>query len=137
MNPYIRPANLAVKVGSLCLFGVIAMALVGSSMRVDREYKAVPPRDLPGEVIAVIRGRSPFCKDVIPCLNRLQAEGYPLRIVDLDTNPDFQVTPPVREIPAYLLYHEGIEIRRRNGAMPESEIRRLWLPAYRNAAAKE
>ena len=137
MNPYIRPANLVVKVGSLCLFGVIAIALVGSSMRVDREYKAVAPCDLPGEVIAVVRGRSPLCKDVIPILKRLQAEGYPLRIVDFDEQADFEVTPPVRKIPAYLLYHEGVEIRRRNGTLSESELRRLWLPAYRNALANE
>lgn len=123
---FTRPSEIVAKAAVPCIFGVVAMALVGQSMRLQRDYKQVAPEDLPGLVVVEVLPDDPASENTRTVVKRLIGEGYPLQLRDVAP-----ADPEVESLPTFITYYRNEELRRRTGDLPESEIRRLWLPAYR------
>ncbi|WP_417386630.1 thioredoxin domain-containing protein [Gimesia sp.] len=65
------------------------------------------------------------CQKMSPLISRLKREGYPIRKVDVDQEPDLAKRFNVESIPAFVLVVEGREVARSVGSTTESNLRRM------------
>lgn len=65
------------------------------------------------------------CQKMSPLVSRLKREGYPIRKVDVDQEPELARRFNVSSIPAFVLVVEGKEVARSVGATTESSLRRM------------
>lgn len=71
------------------------------------------------------------CQQMVPLLQRMEDDGFPIRKVDITTNPKLSRQYNVEVIPTLVLLVEGREVKRFTGLTAESELRREM-----NAAAR-
>lgn len=62
------------------------------------------------------------CRSVKPFIHELQADGWNINIIDSDQNRDLVVTNQVAGIPTFIIYKDGVQVRRFTGAKPKSAI---------------
>lgn len=62
------------------------------------------------------------CRSVKPFIHELQADGWNINIIDSDQNRDLVVTNQVSGIPTFIIYKNGVQVRRFTGAKPKSTI---------------
>ncbi len=65
------------------------------------------------------------CQKMSPLISRLKREGYPIRKVDVDQEPDLAKRFNVTSIPAFVLVVKGQEVARSVGSTTESNLRRM------------
>ena len=65
------------------------------------------------------------CQKMSPLISRLKREGYPIKKVDVDQEPDLAKRFNVTSIPAFVLVVEGKEVARSVGSTTESNLRRM------------
>ena len=65
------------------------------------------------------------CQKMSPLISRLKREGYPIKKVDVDQQPELARRFNVSSIPAFVLVVEGREVARSVGATTESNLRRM------------
>ncbi|HAW27620.1 MAG TPA: hypothetical protein DCY03_05795, partial [Planctomycetaceae bacterium] len=65
------------------------------------------------------------CQKMSPLISRLKREGYPIKKVDVDQEPDLAKRFNVTSIPAFVLVVEGREVARSVGSTTESNLRRM------------
>mgnify|MGYP003630038110 FL=1 len=65
------------------------------------------------------------CQKMSPLISRLKREGYPIRKVDVDQEPELARRFNVSSIPAFVLVVEGKEVARSVGSTTESSLRRM------------
>jgi thiol-disulfide isomerase/thioredoxin len=65
------------------------------------------------------------CQKMSPLISRLKREGYPIKKVDVDQEPDLAKRFKVTSIPAFVLVVEGREVARSVGSTTESNLRRM------------
>ena len=65
------------------------------------------------------------CQKMSPLISRLKREGYPIKKVDVDQEPDLARRFKVTSIPAFVLVIEGQEVARSVGSTTESNLRRM------------
>lgn len=67
----------------------------------------------------------PPCKQMLPTVKRLQADGYPIRKVDFDDERALAERFGVRNLPTFVLMVRGREVQRHVGWISESQLRRM------------
>lgn len=67
----------------------------------------------------------PPCRQMLPTVKRLQAQGYPIRKVDFDDERALAEQFGVRNLPTFVLMVRGKEVARHVGWMSESQLRRM------------
>lgn len=65
------------------------------------------------------------CQKMSPLISRLKREGYPIKKVDVDQQPELARRFNVSSIPAFVLVVEGQEVARSVGSTTESNLRRM------------
>lgn len=65
------------------------------------------------------------CQKMSPLISRLKREGYPIRKVDVDQEPELARRFNVSSIPAFVLVVGGQEVARSVGSTTESNLRRM------------
>jgi|GEM_PF-332683 len=65
------------------------------------------------------------CQQMSPIVQQLQAEGHPIRKVDVDHEKDLARKYNITSIPAFVLVVDGREVRRVVGQTTETELRRM------------
>ncbi|QDT40560.1 Thioredoxin [Gimesia alba] len=65
------------------------------------------------------------CQKMSPLISRLKREGFPIKKVDVDQQPELARRFNVSSIPAFVLVVEGREVARSVGATTESNLRRM------------
>lgn len=65
------------------------------------------------------------CQKMSPLISRLKREGYPIKKVDVDQEPDLAKRFNVSSIPAFVLVVDGREVARSVGSTTESNLRRM------------
>jgi S1-C subfamily serine protease len=70
-------------------------------------------------------GYCPPCQQMVPTIQKLQKEGFPIRKVDTTEQPNVTRQYNVDRIPTFILLVEGRETQRLTGLRSESELRRI------------
>tara|TARA_R110002111_G_scaffold256979_2_gene324677 strand:+ start:187878 stop:189656 length:1779 start_codon:yes stop_codon:yes gene_type:complete len=65
------------------------------------------------------------CQKMSPLISRLKREGYPIKKVDVDQEPELAKRFNVSSIPAFVVVVEGREVARSVGSTTESNLRRM------------
>ncbi|WP_339728955.1 thioredoxin domain-containing protein [uncultured Gimesia sp.] len=65
------------------------------------------------------------CQKMSPLISRLKREGFPIKKVDVDQQPELARRFNVSSIPAFVLVVEGREVARSVGSTTESNLRRM------------
>ncbi len=69
--------------------------------------------------------RCPPCQQIAPVVSRLQREGFPIRAIDVDTNPNAAGPYHLQAVPTFVLLIAGREADRFEGKPSEAELRRM------------
>ncbi len=69
------------------------------------------------------------CRTMAPAMERLQAAGYPLRVIDVDREPQIAQQHRVTHLPTVILLRDGQEVARRVGARSYVELVRWFQKA--------
>ncbi len=69
------------------------------------------------------------CQQMNPIVHKLSREGFPVRKVDVDQNPDLARRYQVTSIPAFVMVVNGREVDRHLGATTESHLRQMMTRA--------
>src|SRR6516164_2457716 len=81
--------------------------------------------DLDGVVLDFTATWCGPCQQMSPIVSRLEREGYPIRKVDIDSNPELARRFNVTRIPALVLVVDGVEQKRLQGVVSENELKAL------------
>src|SRR5437870_5818405 len=65
------------------------------------------------------------CQQVSPIVSRMERQGYPIRKVDVDSNPDLVRRFNVTRMPTFILVIDGVEQERLHGVVSEEVLKRL------------
>ncbi len=66
------------------------------------------------------------CQNMKPLVHKLQAEGHPIRVIDVDREPETSQKFRVKAMPTFVLLVDGHEVERHVGGMSEGQLR-TWL----------
>ena len=69
--------------------------------------------------------RCPPCQQIAPVVSRLQRDGFPIRVIDVDTNPGATAPYRLQAVPTFVLLIAGREADRIEGKPSEAELRRM------------
>ncbi len=69
--------------------------------------------------------RCPPCQQIAPVVSRLQREGFPIRAIDIDTQPNAATPHRIHAVPTFVLLIAGREVDRIEGKPSEGELRRM------------
>ena len=78
--------------------------------------------------------RCPPCQQIAPTVSRLQREGFPIRAIDVDTQPNAATPYKIHAVPTFILLIAGREADRIEGKPSEAELRRMCERAKLAAA---
>ena len=81
--------------------------------------------------------RCPPCQQIAPTVSRLQREGFPIKAIDVDTQPSAAAPYRLRAVPTFVLIIAGREVDRIEGKPEELELRRMCDRARLANAATE
>lgn len=62
------------------------------------------------------------CRSVKPIVHELQADGWDIRIIDSDQNRDLVVANQVSGIPTFIIYKNGVQVKRFTGAKSKNVL---------------
>jgi len=65
------------------------------------------------------------CQQMSPIVHKLQREGFPVKQVDIDKNPNLARQFQISSIPAFVLVVDGKEVSREIGRTSEHQLRRM------------
>ena len=66
------------------------------------------------------------CLQLSPMMSELQREGYNVRKIDIDQDPNTASQYNVRNIPMVVLLNNGNEVARQVGNSPKTRYIKLW-----------
>jgi thiol-disulfide isomerase/thioredoxin len=69
------------------------------------------------------------CQSMAPTIHRLQAEGYPVRKVDIDRQPQLAAQYGVQSVPCFVMLAEGREVDREVGAVGYGRLAQMITAA--------
>ncbi|MEX2316069.1 MAG: trypsin-like peptidase domain-containing protein [Pirellulales bacterium] len=78
-----------------------------------------------GVLIDFMSQSCPPCREMSPVVSRLHQQGYPVRKVDVDENPELAQKFNITRIPAFVLVINGREVNRIIGLTTEGQLKRL------------
>ena len=110
-------AGIATGAGLLCL--VAPHNPLGASA----EAKGKPD----GVLLDFSSPHCPPCQQMRPIVEKLQQQGYPVRIVDCNQQPALAQQYGVSSIPTFVLVVSGREVMRQKGLTSEAQLRRMLL----------
>lgn len=73
----------------------------------------------------------PPCQQMVPVLQRMEKDRYPIRKIDISEHPDLSRQYRVDRIPTFILMVEGKEVKRFVGLTADEELRRAMNDAAR------
>lgn len=62
------------------------------------------------------------CRSVKPIVHELQADGWNIEIIDADQNRERIVANQIAGIPTFIIYKNGVQVRRFTGARAKGVI---------------
>ncbi|MCG6157343.1 trypsin-like peptidase domain-containing protein [Rubinisphaera margarita] len=74
------------------------------------------------------------CQQMKPIVHKLEREGFPVQVVDIDQNPNLARQYNVSSIPAFVLVVNGKEVAREVGRTTEGQLRRMLASIPKPAA---
>ncbi|PQO40248.1 hypothetical protein C5Y96_01355 [Blastopirellula marina] len=86
----------------------------------------VRPRDLPGKILFFSANWCPACRHADPSYQELRNAGYPIRKVDVDSNPSLAQQYGISSIPQFVYVVDGKEKRRVGGAASAARLKRMY-----------
>jgi S1-C subfamily serine protease len=92
-----------------------------------------PPQDI--VLLDFTAGYCQPCKQMVPVLQRMEKNKFPIRKIDITEQPDLARQYNVDRIPAFILLVEGKEKRRFLGITAETELRQAMQDASRQLSA--
>ncbi len=66
------------------------------------------------------------CLQLSPIMSELQREGYKVRKIDVDSDPNLPSQYNVKTIPTVILLNNGQEVARQVGNSPKSRYINMW-----------
>jgi thiol-disulfide isomerase/thioredoxin len=75
------------------------------------------------------------CQQLSPMVSRLERQGFPIRKIDCDSNPDLVRKFKVSTIPAFILVIDGVERARMGSGVSEDDLKRLCARVPRKNTA--
>lgn len=88
-----------------------------------QELQAIPPQQLPGNVVMVYSPSCGPCKRMLPIVQKLQFEGYRIRAANVRNEPGLNQQWNVRYYPTLIYFRDGKEQFRSAGSMNERKLR--------------
>jgi S1-C subfamily serine protease len=92
-----------------------------------------PPQDI--VLLDFTAGYCQPCQQMVPVLQRMEKNKFPIRKIDITERPDLAKQYKVDRIPAFILLVEGDEKRRFLGITAERELRQAMQDASRKLSA--
>ena len=92
-----------------------------------------PPQDI--VLLDFTAGYCQPCQQMVPVLQRMEKNKFPIRKIDITERPDLARQYKVDRIPAFILLVEGEEQRRFLGITAEGELRQAMQDASRKLSA--
>jgi thiol-disulfide isomerase/thioredoxin len=79
------------------------------------------------------------CQRMRPIVEKLEEQGLPVRLVDVDQQPELAQQFNIRLLPTFVLVVDGREVTRQVGPRTEAELRRMLLqiPEQRELSTRE
>ncbi|HET6422876.1 MAG TPA: thioredoxin domain-containing protein, partial [Planctomycetaceae bacterium] len=79
------------------------------------------------------------CQQMLPIVERLASQGYPVRKIDVDRQRDLAERFGINSIPTFVLIVNGREMMRQTGATSEAQLRRMvqQIPEYEREFAEQ
>ena len=76
------------------------------------------------------------CRQMVPILNRMESNGFPIRRIDITEEPDLSRQFQVEGVPTLVIMVEGKEVRRFVGLTAEAELREAMNKAARELSER-
>ena len=76
------------------------------------------------------------CRQMVPVIDRLQAEGYPIKKLDYDRHRDLARQYGVDQIPCFVMTVDGQETGRVLGVVPAEQLEKMFSDARKQVRPK-
>lgn len=113
-------------VALICFAAPVLLTVASYTSEGFQPHDDVPPRDLPGKVLFFSASWCPACRHADPTYQELRNAGYPIRKVDVDSNPTLAQKYGISSIPQFVYVVDGHEKNRISGSVSASRIKRLY-----------
>ncbi len=113
-------------VALICFAAPVLLTVASYTNEHILEDDNVRPRDLPGKVLFFSASWCPACRHADPTYQELRNAGYPIRKVDVDSNPTLAQKYGISSIPQFVYVVDGHEKSRISGGASASRIKRLY-----------
>ena len=117
-------------VALICFAAPVLLTVASYSTDSFQPADDVAPRDLPGKVLFFSANWCPACRHADPTYQALRNAGYPIRKVDVDSNPTLAQKYGIRSIPQFVYVVDGKEQRRISGSASESRLKRIFVGGW-------
>lgn len=99
---------------SLCLLGIATLMMAGHRLGASTETDNV--------LLDFTATWCGPCQQMSSIVSRLERQGYPIRKVDVDQEPELAAKYHVESIPTFILVSNGREVKRANGLTSEQQL---------------
>jgi thioredoxin 1 len=92
-------------------------------------FKAPPPitpGTAKGQLAVFTADWCGACKQMRPIVDKLYAEGFDVRIYNVDRRQDMVLANRIRAVPTFVMVRDGREIRRESGVMSVEQLKKMW-----------
>lgn len=119
------PKPLVALIALACFAAPILLTLVSYETGGSHQEN-LRPGQLPGEVLYFTAPWCGACRAAAPAYEELRGAGYPIRKINVDSNPSLAQQYGIRSIPQFVYIKDGREVRRVGGVASAERIKKLY-----------
>lgn len=123
------PKPLVLLVALASFAAPVLLTLVSYSTSIEPQPQVRPSQNR-GKVLFFSASWCGACRHADPAYQELRNAGYPIRKVDVDSNPSLAQQYGIRSIPQFVYVVDGQEKRRLSGAASPDRIKRLYKSGW-------
>jgi len=119
------PKPVVILIALICFAAPVFVTVVSHGLPTQPEEK-IAPSDLRGKVLFFSASWCGACTRSQPAYEKLRNAGYPIRKVDVDSNPTLSQKYGIRSIPQFVYVVDGQEVRRMGGTSSPDRLKRIY-----------